>query len=382
MSLPVETSIETWHKLVCRMSTEGAILTMLENPDVFGVVNLGSIINILDRNARTVENVIPALEKAGVIRRDGKVLHLVASDPPQDRHDNAISAPQHDHRTTTGPPQDHHKSATKSGGMPIDANNANLANVDLQVKGRGLGLKAFDLAVDVEVQNQNQQQVQDQTQKPACASESATPATSSPQPASPEPRVIPARPPIPKPTPKLESSDPGPLGAAVGSRTKKPELEKPEREETEHEAIFAALAQTCYGGTGNLTKTVAGRIAGAAKQLRSAGYSAEDVGEINTWITTFEAWRGLVTPQTIVERAPAWGNDLKPASAPKQVNPNTQHRSHHLRADVQLERLQRERREREVAASGAEPAVASTPTVEVRRTQSAYPPRPLPGGPR
>lgn len=345
------------------MSTEGAILTMLENPDVFGVVNLGSIINILDRNARTVENVIPTLEKAGVIRRDGKVLHLlgstpapdgpeplVASDAPHERHDSATTSPQERHNNAIGPPYERHNSATKSGDKPIDANNANLGNVDLRVKGEGVGFDLdFDLAVDVEVQNQNQDQdqhqVQDQTQKPACASEA--------EPQNPAPSSFPARKPIPKPKAKLEPKSTQP--------------EKPERENTEHEAIFAALALACYGGTGNLTKAAAGQIAGAAKQLRSAGYSDADVSEIKTWISTNEAWRGLVNPSTIAQRAPAWANGLKAEPPPKPTRP-----AYTPKPDTSFD-TQLARARRELNLDPAQPDQPRTVDVQPRATRVALP---------
>lgn len=107
-----------------------------------------------------------------------------------------------------------------------------------------------------------------------------------------------------------------PSAASPKTVRPKPEPKNP----TPFQEMFAAVAETCYGGHENLTSEASARIGRAAKSLTAAGYAPGDVPQVAAWISRNEAWRkGPIAPQTLSERAPAWRQGVKVAgtSLPK-----------------------------------------------------------------
>lgn len=141
-----------------------AVVTVLEEAEVFGVVTVGTMADLLECGFRTLENVLPRLEREGVIARSGRTL-VLASSLPDYRPD---TCPEVYPEVRTGPPRTLHDTAPNSGNGAIDTNNTNSADVLLGVGGVGGGVfKALELDVkdvDLELQDLKSKPV---TQEPA-----------------------------------------------------------------------------------------------------------------------------------------------------------------------------------------------------------------------
>lgn len=127
------------------------------------------------------------------------------------------------------------------------------------------------------------------------------PASQNPKPQTPNPVQVEV--PI---TATAEPSTPTDLEKVPGAAA-------PAREPTEHQAMMGAIREALYPGVARCADRIEARLAGASKQLRTAGLSVEAPAGVLAMIRQDYAWRKIITPETLVDYSAEW--------ASKQLNP-------------------------------------------------------------